>query len=619
MKEKIKGFIQKYYIVALAVLCLLLPEILLSDLVGKTVFTGSFVNWVSRLFSFFWIFLIVFACLFVLSKNIGRVTFLVVASAFMVLSVCQYVYFGIFHQFFWLKSIVLAGEGAHYIGYAVKHLDARLVLCAVIWVVALIFTAVKWTRIVPKSRLWYLLLLIPLVGLFAMHINLRTEKETDKKNTWDSWNKPRVVYQRFNDVNKGFQLTGFYQFTFYDAFRTLFGEEEINADGFERVDEYFDLKGDPVPNDYTALLEGKNVIAVMMESMDTWMIDETYTPTLHHMMENGIHFSNYNAPFFGVGFTLSSEFAFNTGFYTPISAASASNFATNHFPYSLAHLFADKGYTAKSFHFNSPEFYNRGIMHKNYGYERYHSFTEYGMTSLEAQLDSNVILNDEVYREMTENTPFFNFVITYSAHLPYNKMSGKMVPAMGKFPHLMDDSMPSEMNNAKILAADTDAFFRILLERLEQDGLLENTVIVGFTDHYAYGIADKALLNKCKEKDGLMYRVPAFIFSPGMKPKTVDKPMMTIDWLPTLVNIFGLSQEGRYIGNDILDPGNPGFAYFENWAWLDDHMYFAPSEENEPVSEEMVYVQKQNQRVKESMEINDIVVLGDYYKNKTQK
>ena len=55
-----------------------------------------------------------------------------------------------------------------------------------------------------------------------------------------------------------------------------------------------------------------------------------------------------------------------------------------------------------------------------------------------------------------------------------------------------------------------------------------------------------------------------------------------------------------------------GFALFETWAWLDENMYYEPSQE-EPI-EEREYIEKNNKRVKDSVEINDIMVLGDYYK-----
>lgn len=613
--KNMKVFLKRYHYLILAFLSLLLPDVLLRGLVGATVFSEWYVPIVSWLFSVCWIGLILFVCTVLLPKRIGKIVYAVIALFFAILAVCQYVYFSIFNQFFWIKSIVLASEGTSYIGYAVSNMRAKLVVCTVVSVVSLMLAVIKWRRIRfrNKKRLW--LGFVPVAGILAAHLFMQPAIARESANEWDSWNKPRVVYKQFTDANKGFETTGLYQFVLYDTYRTLFGRDTYDETGFLAADAYFAEKGSPAVNQFTGLFEGKNVIAVMMESMDTWMLDKTYTPTICHMMENGMHFSNYNSAFFGVGFTLSSEFAFNTGFFTPVSAGSASKFSKNTFPYSLARQFKEAGYTTNSFHFNNSEFYNRGILHKTFGYERYNCLTDFGISDVEAQLDSSMMLNDDVYRKMTEKEPFFDFVITYSAHLPYYKEDAKLKLALEKYPELIDPELPVEVNHAKILAADTDAFFRQLLERLSQDGLLENTVIVAFTDHYAYGISDPVLLEECKAGE-LKYHVPAFIYAEGMKPMKITKPMMTIDWLPTLVNLFRVNQGGAYIGNDVLDPTHTGFAYFENWSWMDEAMYYDPAAEEVVPTKHMGRVQRQNARVKECMTVNDAVVLGDYYKKR---
>ena len=109
--------------------------------------------------------------------------------------------------------------------------------------------------------------------------------------------------------------------------------------------------------------------------------------------------------------------------------------------------------------------------------------------------------------------------------------------------------------------------------------------------------------------------MPAFIYAKGIKPQKIKKPMMTIDWAPTIVNLFGLDRSGRYIGNDIFEPSNKGFALFETWGWMDDKMYYVPAE-NIPSADKLSYIEEQNARVKESLEINDMVVLSDYYKKR---
>ncbi|MBR5236257.1 MAG: LTA synthase family protein [Clostridia bacterium] len=554
-------------------------------------------------------------CCLVLPKKVGKTVFVVLTLAFSVLSLSECVYYKIFDQFFWLKGIALAGEGSDYFGYAVKMISPEMIVFLVSAFVLMLITLFIWQKPNVEKKQKRILILLPVVLLIATHVGMQPWLYGDSTNEWDVWRKPRIVYKNFNDVNKSLEISGIYQFSYLNLYTGLFPKgHNLSKDDRSMADEYFTLKGEPVPNRYTGLLKGKNVIAVMLESVDTWMIDKEHTPTLYKMMNEGIHFTNYNAPFFGVGFTLSSEFAFNTGFFTPVSASSASNFSSNTFPYSLANLFKEAGYTTNSFHFNSPEFYNRGLMHKTYGYDKYNSAEDFGIIGIEAELDSNLIKNDAFYQKMVENMPFFNFFITYSSHLPYKGNSAKLELAKEYWPDFIDEEEHLEKNNAQVLAKDTDEFFRILLERLEADGLLDNTVIVAYTDHFAYGISDGDMLNEWKGET-LSYCVPAFIYSKGLKAKKIDKPMMTIDWAPTLVNLFGLSKEARYLGHDALSTEGDGFVYYETGAWMDETMHYIPSEE-ELSDEEVVYIQKQTQKAKDTTRINDIVVLGDYYRKR---
>ncbi len=613
--KNLYNILKPYIFIVSASIALLLPELALRYFIGEGVFQETYVAVANSFFSVGWVLFFFALCVFVLPRIFGKIVFVIITVCFSVFSLAECVYYKIFEQFFWLKGIGLAGEAVDYLDYAVKLIEPWMIAFLAVTLAAILVALFTWwsPRFNKKHRI--VSLALPVVILLATHVLMQPWLYGDATNEWDVWRKPRIVYKNFNDVNKSLEISGAYQFGYLNLYTAVFPKgHNLSKDDKSMADEYFASKGAPVENRYTGMLKGKNVIAVMMESMDTWMIDSKTTPTLHKMMKEGIHFTNYNAPFFGIGFTFSSEFAFNTGFFTPVSASSASNFSKNTFPYSLARLFQDAGYTTNSFHFNSPEFYNRGIMHKTFGYEKYHPVAEFGITGAEAELDSNLIKNDAFYQKLTEKTPFFNFFITYSAHLPYQGDSEKLNLAREYRPDLIDENEDLEKNNAKILAADTDEFFRILLARLEEDGLLEDTVIVAYTDHFAYGISDEAQLNAWKG-DTLSYCVPAFIYSPGLTPKKVSKPMMTIDWAPTLVNLFDLSKEARYLGTDVLDPDADCFVYFETGAWMDETMHYIPTEEPAK-DEDLIHIQKQTQRMKKSSQINDIVILGDYYKKK---
>lgn len=614
MKQVYTKFIKPYWFVVPAVLALMMPDYLLRYFMQDGVFSQGYVTLASSLFSLGWAFFFVFFCCLILPKKVGKIVYAFLTLVFSVLSLCECVYHKIFDQFFWLKGIGLAGEGADYLDYAVKLVDVEMILFFLAAIGLMVAALLNWKSYAVNFRKRALITLIPITVLLTTHICLEPVLHGDKTNQWDAWNNPRIVYKKFNDVNKSMEISGIYQFSYLNLYTAVFpkGHNLSKADR-ALVDEYFYQQGTPEENNYTDLLKGKNVIAVMMESMDTWMIDKKHTPTLYKMMHNGIQFTNYNAPFFGVGFTLSSEFAFNTGFFTPVSASSAANFSTNTFPYSLARLFKEAGYTTNSFHFNSPNFYNRGILHKTFGYEKYNAASDFGIVGVNAELDSNLIQNDAFYEKMVEQTPFFNFFITYSAHLPYTGNSPKLELALDNQQSPVKESAQPEIDNIRILAKDTDEFFRILLERLEEDGLLDDTVIVGYTDHFAYGISDE-LLEQYKG-DTLSYCVPAFIYGKDVPAKEIKRPMMTIDWAPTLVNLFGLSDDARYLGHDALSSDGNALVYFETGAWMDETMHYIPSDEEQTV-EDAVYIKKQTEKVEKMREINDFVVLGDYYKKK---
>ncbi len=610
--KNIAEYIRKYYLFILfGVITLLLPDIMIKSLLGQGFFSQGYVGVVSWLFTIFWIMFVVAISTVVLPKKWGKTVFAVFSSIYIIFSLSEYIYYGIFDQFFWIKSIILAGEGAAYLDQVLEQVDLRLVVFTALEILFMILTLVFWNRPELNKKAKICVAIIPAVAIAVTHVCMQQWRVG---NDWDVWKKPRVVYKNFTDINKNMEIAGIHQFLYRDAVTTVFPKKKYSDEDFKRVDEFLAAKGPMKENTYTGLFEGKNVILVMMESMDTWMINKKDTPTIHMMMQKGINLTNYNAPFFGAGFTFGSEFAFNTGFFTPSSAISASNFSTNTFPYSLARLFKEAGYTTNSFHFNNPEFYNRGIMHKSFGYEKYHSLDEYGITGVEAELDSNMIKCDGVYEDMTKSTPFMNFVVTYSAHLPYTGDSPKLELAKTYYPKLINKTENEKRNNIRVLAKDTDEFFRILLERLKADGLLDDTVIIAYTDHFAYGVYDDALLDEWKG-DKLSYTIPAFIYAKGIKHKEISKPMMTIDWAPTIVNLFGLNPNATYIGNDIFNPENKGFALFETWAWMDDKMYYEHSE-TEVSDEEKEYIEANNKRVKDSIEVNNIMVLGDYYKDK---
>lgn len=229
-------------------------------------------------------------------------------------------------------------------------------------------------------------------------------------------------------------------------------------------------------------------------------------------------------------------------------------------------------------------------------------------------MDEFLIDCDELYERMVNEAPFLSFLITYSGHLGYDEIDALTTYALEQFPEYKDDSRPYEIGGLFAKARLTDEMFRRLLERLEEDGLLDNTVICVYDDHYAYGLTDRAVLEEYSEAAGgrLLERTPCFIWYEGCTPQTVTKTLQTVDLLPTLANLFGMEVLDT-MGRDAFDPAYEGYAIFPNGGWLTDEAYAKNGQivwNNGMTDAE---VSEMNAFARRFQQVNDAILDTDYY------
>lgn len=595
------------------VLPLITADIVLRYVLNPIYMTNIY-NIVPVLFNLFWIFLIVYTCKCLLPRRIGRIVYIAFSMAFGVWFFANFISFKMFSRYLWFESIFLVSEATDYISVVGQYINLKVILVGVIYISSIIIACILWPEIEKKSRIKkFAPVAVSILGVVMLNMFMNIAIAKDKAvGAWEVWDKPTLIYDKFVDANKSLNVSGLYQYTFKSIYKAFSEENKISKDQEEEIDKFFLEKSQHEDNEMTGILKDKNVIVVLMESIDNWMITEKYTPTIKYMMENGINFVNHYMPNVGIGYTFNAEFAVNTGYYCPSTETSASIFTKNTFPFALANVASKAGYTANSFHFNSRNFYNRAVMHRLFGYRDYKSFMSY-LSIEKCVQDSEAVKSDKIYGMMTENDKFMNFVITYSAHLPYDVEDNKLKGALENYPELIDNALDLETRNALLLAHDTDEFFRILLERLDNDNLLENTVIIGFADHYSYGITDKnKILELRGDKDSkILEKTPFFIYSPSLKHKEVTKVTSTIDILPTLINILGLEDTGYYIGNDAFDNNYKGLVYFPNGTWYDGNIFYKNG--NEYMEEEKEYINEINKYIAKVSNVNDYVISTDYF------
>ena len=382
------------------------------------------------------------------------------------------------------------------------------------------------------------------------------------------------------------------------------------------------------PNSMTGKLAGKNVILVLMESMDDWMIGD-HTPTLQKLMSEGIHFTNFYTPVYGGIRTFNTEFCINTGSFLSSQGGYAFDYVTNSYNQSLANQLRQEGYSAKTFHYNDPSFYSRGEFSPAMGYEEYVCYADYleGMDEEEQKqalyddllLFSNPGLREEFFRE---GQPTLNFIITRSAHLSYKYNEVLSYWGLKKYPQYRGMTGHEETDCALLKARLVDDLFQWLLMALEDEGQLENTVIIGVTDHYTYGYKDMESLMELSgvEEELLLEKTPCFIWSAGLEPMEVSKTLNTADLLPTVLNLMGVESEYAYIGNDAFDEDYTGFVPFSNGSWICGDVAFDAeqmkllylTEEAEQASEE--FLLEVTEKTARFVDINNLILETDYYK-----
>jgi hypothetical protein len=168
---------------------------------------------------------------------------------------------------------------------------------------------------------------------------------------------------------------------------------------------------------------------------------------------------------------------------------------------------------------------------------------------------------DEYITDYVENgTPFHTYYMTVSGHANWgwgNAMSAKhREEAVAAYP---DASQPVQGYIAANL--EVEYALRYLVERLEEAGIADDTVICLAADHYPYALVTEEVDYYCElsgindsERSISRYRNTLLLWCGDMEiPVVVDTPCSTIDIIPTLSNLFGLEYDSRLLsGRDVF-------------------------------------------------------------------
>lgn len=562
-------------------------------------------------FSLSWI--ILFMSIMPMLKKKQRLIYYYILNAIWIaIFVAQICYVGQLGKFMIFSDLFVAGEGLQYIKTVLIHLNPGMVITAILSVACMVGVyflnkGIEDREYKKEKRICIVLLVI---GLTIRAVSYLSLGSVATPNTWQENYNAKSIYSNFTNPNTSMYISGLYEYSVRSVYKHFYNLITLDKTALKKeIDEYDSIYGlNYSTNDYTGIFKDKNVIYIMMESIDSWIIDDDTMPTLKHLKETGMNFTNRYSPFFNGGQTINSEFALNTGLYAISSRDTIYDMDDITYNYSLANILKNNGYSANSFHANAGSFYNRSSFHKLLGYMHHYAALDMqkaGMLddSKNYYADTELFGDDDIYKLMTSDKPFLAFFTTYSAHLEYT-ISNKVYKTI-KHPYNIDKYGEEELVY-RTLAHDTDSAIKALIEKLEKHDILDDTVLVLVSDHYVYGYSDadyvalrKNVLNDQKE----LQNTPFIIWTKNMESKTIDKILDTADILPTVLNMLGIAYNpNKYMGTDVFSDHADDFVWFSDGSFI--------KSKDCTLSDEAILT-KSNYNIKKNKDI----LLTNYYGN----
>lgn len=483
--------------------------------------------------------------------------------------------------------------------------------------------------------------------LVCLLIVVAISKPSDYARFTKEWNRKGMV------INFGiytFQINDIVQ-SLRPQLNNIFGHDVAYKKTVDFYNEYGYENTKHEENIFTNVFEGKNLIVIHAESLQTFAMEQKFngkevTPNLNKLASEGIFFSNFYSQV-GVGTSSDAEFTFSTSMMPSSNGTVFVNYYDREYV-TIQKLLKEKGYYVFSMHGNDGNFWNRDVMHKNMGYDMFFDKDYY-------VIDETIGLglsDKSFFRQSTEiiknikdsyDGPFYANLITLTNHTPFSDTN-----LLDEFDTTLKVNIDGQIVERDYIDGTVlgnyfrsvhyeDAAIGEFIEELDEAGLLENTVIVIYGDHdarideeyynyfYNYDPYTDTVLNSNDEGYKLYNeytyeldrKVPFIIWTKDKEYNIeVDTPMGMIDAMPTLGNMFNFHSKYQ-MGHDIFSVDD-NMVVFTDGSYLTDKIYYnAQKEEQFPISASATseeYIINRSEYADKLIEISNYIITYDLIK-----
>lgn len=315
---------------------------------------------------------------------------------------------------------------------------------------------------------------------------------------------------------------------------------------------------------YQNMGNGKNLIVIQVESLQNFVIGQTInnqeiTPNLNKLLKNSLYFPHFY-PQTVEGNSSDAELIINTSLY-PLKQGSTFFVHPNNKYISLPFLLKEKGYQTLAIHADEATYWNRHQVYPHLGFGDYISIEKMQITEqLGMGLSDEAMFKQTIPLLKSTQQPFYAFIITLTNHYPYYLPSDK---TFLKLPPSLDGS---HIGNYLQSVHYTDLTIGLFMKELQENGLLENTIIALYGDHDGLFKRDQPEIEKlfankpisAEEWTRTYVPVPLLLYQSGLQGKTIDTYGGQVDFLPTIAHLMAIdnSKHPYAMGTNLLTNKN---------------------------------------------------------------
>lgn len=393
--------------------------------------------------------------------------------------------------------------------------------------------------------------------------------------------QPRLLSTMYNKVYIVRKL-GTVNYHFLDLYNSMYAnisrKTPVSKTKEQEIKVFLDTNSSKTSN-LKGIAKGKNLIMIQVEALQEFTINsnvqgQEVTPNLNKWAKRSVYFNNifYQT---AAGGTSDAEFMTNNSLYPAPSGAAYFLYAGNKFN-SMPENFKKAGYDTAALHGFRETFWNRNIMYKKLGFNNFYGEKSYIINeNIGLGLSDKSFLNQSIDKIKNLNKPYYGFLITLSSHFPYDDPTKYGSFDVGTYEGTL-------LGNYLKAIHYTDAQLGIFLEQLEKEGILKDSVVILYGDHYAIPRDNERDLLKFLNKPSIsdlewikLQKVPMMIHFPDESQKGVNSIYAgQMDIYPTIANLFDLPSNDL-MGKDLFN-SKEGKVIFRDGSFTDGiHYYLA--------------------------------------------